>query len=500
MSDILVPMEIKMNDILSNGFSLSPTNYKKVDVKSKNKIEILNLLDSENPFVRGIEPGSSAYLKDLKSKVKFVRNSCVDKVNNITQLQKTFFLNETVISYKSEHLLKNEDIIISTDANIGDSAFFYKEDEHEYLLSSGLVKINIKENVNKYYLLAMLKDSYFTSQLESMTPKGATIKHAGSKFLNCKITLPSEANFWVIQVIENLMKNIIFSEKHAQKLQTKIFDIFDAELDAIDVEDQSIRFSDLLSAKRIDAGFYSKEVREFFNKINNHPFGSKTLEELGYKTKRGPNLAKRDLGRSIKTEFFHPNYSLLIYPRDISDYGLIDKTVFLGAAGKVWFLEKKDILFSAEGNVGKTFSICDDSLKFTTNFHGIIITPIERENVSIENTIFISTFLSYMKKMGYTDKISVGGQGGSFAVQYWDILKFPNMRKEKIEILKDLYFSEHQIHPYEFDEEEINKLGIYETNKLRTLCNSLLKGIIEDIKSDNIQDEKYYLEQLEQFA
>ena len=35
-------------------------------------------------------------------------------------------------------------------------------------------------------------------------------------------------------------------------------------------------------------------------------------------------------------------------------------------------LQKDDILFSAEGNIGKTFAICDNSLKFTTNIHGII--------------------------------------------------------------------------------------------------------------------------------
>ncbi|WP_349925249.1 restriction endonuclease subunit S [Bacillus altitudinis] len=500
MEDVLIPVEIKMSDIISKKYNISPTNYKKVDVKAPNKVKLSSLLNTQNPFTRGTEPGSSAYLKDIESNFKFVRNSCVDKLNNIVQLQRTFFLNEVAISYNEEQLLKNGDIVVSTDANIGDSAFFNTEEDYKFLLSSGMVKLNLKENINKFYLLAMLKDSYFNSQLDSMTPKGSTIRHSGSRLLECKIPYPNESNSWVIQVIENLMKNILYAEKHAQKIQVEIISIFDKELNTLSVEETSTKVSDMLSAKRIDAGFYSKEVRQFFKKIENYPSGNKSLTELGYKTKRGPSLQKRDLGRSIKTEMFNPTYSLLIYPSDISDFGIIDKTVFLGAAGKVWFLEKNDILFSAEGNVGKTFAICDNSLRFTTNIHGIIITPIDKSVVDIKKAILICTFLNYMKKKGLMDKLSVGGQGGSFAVQYWDILKFPNMSEDITQKLKDLYFSEHQIHPFEFAEEEITKLGVYEINKLRTLCSSLLKMMINDIKSDNVQDKDYYLNQLEQFA
>lgn len=275
--------------------------------------------------------------------------------------------------------------------------------------------------------------------------------------------------------------------------------IFDREFNSISVKEKTPRVSDLLKIKRIDAGYYSKNVQELFAKIEQYPKGNKTLEELGYCIRRGPNLAKRDLGRSIKTDVFNPNYALLVYPSDISDFGIIDKTTFLGAARRIWFLEENDILFSAEGNVGKTFAICDNSLKFTTNFHGIIITPINKSEIDIKNTIFICTFLNYMKRKGVMDKLSVGGQGGSFAVQYWNILKFPNMNSDILQQVKDLYHSEYSIYPFKFDEEQINYLGIYELNNLRTLCNSLLKVIINDIKSNNLKGKKYYLDQLKQY-
>ena len=95
------------------------------------------------------------------------------------------------------------------------------------------------------------------------------------------------------------------------------------------------------------------------------------------------------------------------------------------------------------------------------------------------------------------DKISVGGQGGSFAVQYWDIIKFPNIDNDSLSKLSKLYYSGESIDPFEFDFEKIKHLGIYEISNLRVLCNSLLDTILSDIKNDTLKDKDYYLSILE---
>lgn len=495
MEDVLIPQKIMISEIIKNKCNLSPTNYRKVDIKNQNRKKLSSLLEL-SPFIRGTETGASAYLRDFSSNIKFVRNSCVDKLNYIVQLQKTVFLNEYIITYCEEQLINNGDLLLATDANIGDCAVFLSDDSIKYLISSGMVKLNLVNEVNKYYLCAMLKDSYFNAQLDAMTPRGSTIRHSGSNFLQCEIPYPQEDEMWVIETIEILMKNIIYSEKRAIKIQTDIFEMYDSELKKVDITPKTIGISELLMNKRVDAGFYSEEVQDFFQRVEKYPNGNKTLHNLGYKTKRGPSLQIRDLGRSIKNDYYNSRYSLLIYPSDISDYGFIDKTIFLGAAGKVWFLEKNDILFSAEGNVGKTFIICDEDLRFTTNIHGIIISPIDGKKDDLKNTIFIGTFLNYMKRKGVMDKLSVGGQGGSFAVQYWDILTFPNIGEDVLNKLKELYYSEKKILPFEFDEHKINELGIYEVNKLRTLCSSMLRIIIDDIKADELKEKQYYMSKL----
>lgn len=493
MEDLLIPLEVTIDKILENNINLSPSNYKKVDIKATNKIKLIDLLNTDNPIIRGNEPGSNLYLKNLKSNTKFIRNSCIDKISSSVNTDKGIYLNNKQVNFDDKLFLEDEDIVVATDANIGDSAIFIKDQKkEEYILSSGLVKLHVNKKVNKFYLLAMLRDTYFKKQLESLTPKGSTIRHSGNKLLDCYIPFPNKSDEWVIGFIEILMKNIIETENKSKNIQSIIKTLYDREFENINVNKSITNVSDLLKAKRVDAGFYSRDVSEFFEKIKNYKGGYNTLEELGYKTKRGPSLQKRDLGRSIKTTVYHPNYSLLIYPSDISEYGYIEKTTFIGASGKVWFLSKNDILFSAEGSVGKTFAICDESLKFITNIHGIIITPIKKEDVNINHTILICSFLNYMKMKGIIDKISVGGQGGSFAVQYWDILKFPKIENEKLEEIKRLYYNNVKVDPFIYNSSVINNLGIFELNKLRTFCLSILERIVSDIKLDTLKSEDFY--------
>ncbi|GAA0116602.1 hypothetical protein [Clostridium senegalense] len=48
---------------------------------------------------------------------------------------------------------------------------------------------------------------------------------------------------------------------------------------------------------------------------------------------------------------------------------------------------RQNILFFSEGNGGKTFIICDEKMKFTTNFHGSIIHPKD-EKIDIKSSVF----------------------------------------------------------------------------------------------------------------
>ena len=492
MESVVLPKEISIENIFSNKVNLSASNYKQIAIKNKNIIKLSELLNKEAPYKKGIETGSSLYLNNLASSVSYIRNSCLDNINIITQTHKAIYLNDKKLSDIENFTLNNGDILLSIDANIGDVSLFITNNNQKYIFSSGLVKLNVNDDINNYYLLALLKDEYFRKQLDVRTPKGSTIRHSGNRFLDCLIPIPKDNEVWVVNIIENLVKNLSFSEIQAIKNQIEIYNLFDELLIFENMNEQNTSVSHLLRSSRLDAGIYSKEVQFFFARIENYSNGFSNLKELGYKTRRGPSLQKRDIGRSVITREYIPNYPILIYPSDISDFGFLERTASIGTSGKIWFLQKDDILFSAEGNIGKTFAVCDSSLKFTTNIHGIIITPIS-DNHSIQNTILITTFLNYMKYKGIIDKISVGGQGGSLAVQYWDIIKFPNIDENSLSKISKLYFSEETVNPFEFNLKKIKNLGIYEISNLRVLCNSLLETILTDLKNDELKNEGYYL-------
>ncbi|APH17620.1 hypothetical protein [Clostridium botulinum] len=486
MANILFPKAVKISEILSSEFkSISPSNYKRIGIENSSVISIRDLLNTDSPFVRGSEQGSASYVEH--SSYSFIRNSNVNKIDYTVDQENAICIKPSVFSEEKEII--SGDILLSTDANIGDSSIFIENDisANRCSISSGLVKLNFKNQVDNFFVLAMLRDSYFLEQIDSMTPKGSTIRHSGDRFLDCLIPLPE--NEWVINFISNLSKNIAYMERASLEKLSKIFSIYDDEFKDVPVTKSATRISELTNFGRIDSGFYSDEVKEFFKKLKK--YGDTSLMDLGYKARRGPSLQKRDLGRSIQTDIYNENYYQLIYPSDISDKGYINKVTYLGASGKVWFLGEKDILFSSEGNVGKTFAVCDNSIRFTTNIHGMIITPLE-STVSLNNTTLIATFLSYMKHKGIIDKLSVGGQGGSFALQYWDILKFPLFSDSLKNSILKLYHNPIEIDIFSFSEEDIAFLGIFEINFYRSRCKAMLEILISDLKNDSVKEKEYY--------
>ena len=84
--------------------------------------------------------------------------------------------------------LKEGDLLISKDSNIGEIIILDK-DYPNFMTSSAIYKLPIKKY--KYYLLAFIKHNFFREQLNFMVPKGATIRHAKTIFLDCKIPLPN---------------------------------------------------------------------------------------------------------------------------------------------------------------------------------------------------------------------------------------------------------------------------------------------------------------------
>lgn len=483
MHETIVPSSVKISELMAVG-SLSPSNYRKLSIKNSNVKKIATYLDDKTPYVKGKEPGSGAYVK--KSQQIFLRNSCINNIQYSADKNKYIYLNP---NYYDDCMVENEDILFCTDANIGDCCLYISDDE-KVIFSSGMIKLNFKEEKYKYYTMAFMKDDYFREQLNAKTPKGATIRHSGDAFLECEIpTCPED---WIYDLMETLVKNIAYTEYTANAKLRETEKLIGDEIITQEYEYINPTFKQLQNKVRLDSGIYSKTVFQWVENVKHYKKGYLSLHNFGFGLRRGPNLAKRDLGRSIQTYKYRKGYNILIYPSDISSSGYIENVSYLGARNPIWFLGEKDILFSAEGTIGKTFIVCDNNMKFTTNFHGTIVFPLSDEE-PLRKSIFLGLYLNFLRSSGVFERMAVGGNGGSFAVGYWDNIIIPNVQDEFMEKLCVLYNNSIDLNPIRFDESVIQEAGIYQLNNFLICCKALLHKICSDLKSDKIKSKQYYM-------
>lgn len=489
MNYVIIPNEVSMLEIIDKDYSLSPSMYKKIKISNKNVKKIGELI--EGNFVEGEEIGSIAYMKE--SKYYFIRTKSLQPYSSIL-----YFKGDSVVpinpKYFIDFKIKEGDILFSKDSNIGECCYIESNDYKNFMISSGFLKLDFP--YNKLYIFAFLKHKLTKTQLDFSTPKGATIRHSGNRFLDCFIPFPNQKNAEeVIKYVEVLMRVIIDKEKEIRDKNKKINEIIGEELISNQNRTEFIyefpTIKEIMEIGRLDTGLYSQDYKHNQFLIKNYKFGSKNIFERGFEIRRGQNLQISCIGKSIYLDNPKNNFYRLIRPTNLSDFRTIARLEYLGNKNTLEEVRKGDILFSAEGVIGKTHIFCDEQQKTITNIHGILI---NKENFNLNENIFIGCFLGYLREVGILDKISVGSQGGSLAKIYFDNLLFPNFPENKQNEITKLYYNSN---PIERNASDLNldnfisehrnwnkELGIYQLgnqiNELKIKLNKVLEEIIED--------------------
>lgn len=572
MTFIKVPEKINFKDLTSNK-SLSPLNYKGLIVKNKNKIKLRELI--LEPIVNGTEVGSDQYIQ--KSNKFFIRTKAVQN--------ESFLLKEkehvTIVPIRPQSFenqdLRQGDILILKDSNIGEVALLDK-DYPNHMLSGGFRKLRFKKYSN--YVFAYMKSKFFKEQLNFLIGKGATIKHAKDKYLECDVVFPNGDNAEeIINYISVLVDAVVRKEKRIRQLNDIIVKYIDLELEQnytkaiseikteinkiiktldislskeefikefiilaeknsilkkyknpsynwivekvreiiqktykknkklldivltqlekeilqlyTEVNNHNIRFKTLINNNRMDAGFYEFEFRKKKKMIDDYRYGSNTVKDLGFTLERGQNLQVSAIGKSIYSEEKKKGFYQLYFPTHISEYGTIDKSIYLGNKNNLKCLSKGDLVIGAEGfHKGRSIVITEKLVKTITNIHGVVLKPTDK---NIKKSIFLRCFLHYLREKGMIDRYAVGGNGGSFALKYWHFLKVPNFPQTIIEKIVKSYYIEKEISykdiktPEEFtkkDEKITKELGILnldsQIKKIRKKIDELIEKIYEN--------------------
>lgn len=503
---VKTPDSISFRELANRNFTLSPSVYKVLNIPNSNCKTVRQLLSrSLCRTDLGQDVGSVNYIPD--STHFLLRTKALQSYFYIPE-----FNSESLVPIFPQSFvqmnLKKGDIIISKDSNIGEIVILDK-DYPNYSLSGALYRLPV--DTNKYYLLAFLKHSIFREQLDYLVPKGATIRHAKTLFLDCLIPFPNCDVDNTILYIENLTKAIIDKEIHIKERYNKIISIFDNEIRNNQNDFTFVfsypRLSEVRSSNRLDAKIYSPEFKEKYSLIKNYIHGVKNIYELGFSLSRGQNLQISNIGESIYSSKHFPNFYTLILPKFISIYGIPNKVEYLGNPNSLKTLQKGDLIFGAEGfEKGRSIVVVEELDHYITNIHGITIK--HEGEVNLKESIFVKCYLDYLRKLGLIEAFAVGGNGGSFAQKYWDALYIPNFPDAIKSEISNHYFSNLDLSILDIDkissdsflsrENSINeKLGIYELDKykqkLQTLLNEAIQSIIDN-KPVNINYNIYNLD------
>lgn len=467
----------KLHDIVNNNYSLSPSAYGELSTGDTERIKLKFLLDRElNSGDNGFEIGNSAYVSNSSKffmRAKALRhNSFIPILNGeaVSAMNRKYFV---------DYHLQRGDVLISKDSNIGECVVL-SNDLPDYMPCGAIYRLPISKN--RLYIFAMIKSDDFRVQLDQIVPKGATIRHAGKKFLECTIAFPKTNKQDTIQYVESLVENIIDLEQAVQDKNSKIYRMIENELLAdceCDERDlfHRVKISDINESHRLDAGYYAPEAKRQKYKLMGYKNGVKSLSELGYVAKRGQNLQISAIGKSLYSPKYIQGFYTVIKPTNFSDYGTIEAYEYLGNKNNLLTLKDGDIVFSAEGTVGKCILFVHTGDKWITNIHGIIL---RNKEASIIESAYVSCFLRFLASWGYYDHFTVGGQGGSLGKSYWDEIYIPNFPQWLKEEIATLYYNPNKI----IQNDNYEHLGILQLSskisELKCELNKIVKNIIHN--------------------
>ena len=482
------PQYTTINDVESKSFSLSASQYKSFCIKNKNTVYVKDFLSRHlKREDLGNEVGSDAYVES--SPFSFIKTKALQPETYLLDIDEESMPHIVPQAYVKTSLQKG-DLLISKDSNVGEIAILDKEYPNS-MLCSGIYKLPIEKN--KYYLLAFIKSDVVRQQIDFLVPRGSTIRHGKTKFLDCLVPIPNINKETTIEYIEILVQAIINKEMEIRKKHQKILDCIQSELN-VNQKPSCYHYTfpsinEILDTTRLDSSLYSEEFKKNCFLTNNYLYGSTTISNMGFYINRGQNLQVSCIGQSVYSDTYRSGFYTLIKPTNITKFGTVPQCEYLGNSNDLLCLKKGDIIFGAEGTFRSTVVI-EESKNTITNIHGIIF---NQDSHDIKKGIFLKLILDYYHDNGMIKSFSVGGNGGSLAIKYLDYLKIPNFPNYVEEKIVRLYHNSDIIYDVsccglndflEYDNQFNNDAGIYELDKSMTYLKAKLEKAINDIVDD----------------
>ncbi|MFA5879218.1 MAG: hypothetical protein WC860_03490 [Candidatus Margulisiibacteriota bacterium] len=422
-------------------YSFSARDYRKLLLENKNTVKLKGLLEHKEKV--GKEIGSEAYMD--KSKYKFLKT---------VNISSNFLLEESSIEYcKPENKVfpKKNEILIAKDGGgngLGEVTLYpYENKENTDSLSAGIIAIKIQE-AKRNYVLGFLKSQHFKDFVDLNTAQGSTIRHSKLVALEYEIPFPTTANHPNPEKVEALVslivQNIIDKEEQIKLKNKQIDELIEKELKENQKEGSFKyaypRISEIREETRLDSGLYEKSVKEIDFEINNFSLGFFYISDF-FNYCRGQNLQISQIGESYYSDIPKHNFYRMFTNVEMQDDRTISGYRWLGNKNKLTTLPDNTVMLAADGMiVGRSF-FYDKMENTITNIHPWIITA-KQDSYPIFKRVYLSLFLSYLKNIGYLEKIKDKSNGGGLKKEHLDKwIKIPNFPDFKQQKIANLYYN-----------------------------------------------------------
>ncbi|MFZ7305417.1 hypothetical protein [Avibacterium avium] len=490
---IHTPKTISYNDIVECDFSLSSSRHKKFEIANQNcKLvkEFLTRALSRKDL--GVEVGSANYIG--QSSHYFLRTKALQDHSYLPEITPETALPIMPSSFVKMNL-KAGDLIISKDSNIGEIVILDK-DYPNMMLSGALYKLPVSQY--KYYLLAMMKHAIFREQLDFIVPKGATIRHAKTLFLDCKIPMPNENADNVIQFVENLTQAIVNKQRLIKERHQAILALIEKEL-LDNQKDNTFSFNlptikEIENVGRLDTGIYSRQFKEITFKIQNYRHGMFFIEKDKIHGGSTPDIRYIGNSKDLKYRW--------VTPTICSDFGVLSEER-LNLAGKNNINSDCIVLVNrtSKGGIGEYVGIAG-FYKFQDFGEGHHNQGMYRVTDYDETQLlFMLAFLNCSIMRKFCADLSVGSKMKELKIEQILQIPFPNFPTEKQQEISKLY---HNPIIYDvknatldnflaLDDEFNSQAGIYELDNTAKQLQAILNQAIESIIENKPVDMKFNL-------
>lgn len=482
---VKTPTSISFSKIVEKDYTLSSSQYMDFVIPNPNFLYVRDFLT--RPLRRkdlGVEVGSLNYIG--KSPYYFLRTKALQQHSFLPEIT-----NETAVPIMPKCFvnmnLRKGDLIISKDSNIGEIVILDK-DYQNYMLSGALYKLPVSDK--KYYLLAFIKHNVFREQLDFMVPKGATIRHAKTLFLDCKIPMPNHNADNTIKFIELLTQAIINKEQLIKNRHENILNLIEQEL-LSNQKPNKFKFElptikEIEEVGRLDTGIYTEQFKKIKFLIQNYKNGYFYID--ADKIKSGSTPEVRFIGniKALKNRWVTPTHC--------SDYGtLSEERINLEGSNNI----NEDCILlinrTSKGGIGEYVGIAGfyNYKDFGKGHHNQGMYRVF--NYQTHELLFMLCFLNCSLMRKYCAGLSVGSKMKELKTEQFLQIPFPNFPENKQKEISQLYHnpnSNYQADTFTLDNflEQDNafneKAGIYELDKTAKQLKEILNKAIDDIAND----------------